>query len=70
MEERESRGYLGTSANALYPLLVKYLSPHTNLVIIRVSREHFRTLWAALTLLRKLAGEEVIARVLHVSGEF
>lgn len=48
---------------------VKYLSPHTNLLILRVSREHYRTLWAALTLLRRVGGHEVIARVLHVGGE-
>lgn len=48
---------------------VKYLSPHTNLLILRVSREHYRTLRAALTLLRRVGGHEVIARVLHVGGE-
>jgi ribonuclease P/MRP protein subunit POP5 len=48
---------------------VKYLSPHTRTLIIRVSREHYRTLWAALTLLRRLGGHQVIARVLHVGGE-
>ncbi|KAM0752343.1 ribonucleases P/MRP protein subunit POP5 [Meredithblackwellia eburnea MCA 4105] len=47
---------------------IKYLSPATHLVIIRVSREHLRTLWASLTLLRRVAGHEVVARVLHVSG--
>lgn len=48
---------------------VKYFSPATSTVIIRVSREHYRTLWAALTLLRKVGGHECIARVVHVSGE-
>ncbi|GAA5853965.1 hypothetical protein JCM8547_008172 [Rhodosporidiobolus lusitaniae] len=47
---------------------VKYLSPSTSTLIIRVSREHYRTLWAALTLLRRIGGEEVVARVVHVSG--
>ncbi|GAA5982744.1 hypothetical protein JCM10908_006768 [Rhodotorula pacifica] len=47
---------------------IKYLSPTTSTVIIRVSREHYRTLWAALTLLRKVGGHECIARVVHVSG--
>ncbi|KAL8291353.1 hypothetical protein RQP46_002331 [Phenoliferia psychrophenolica] len=47
---------------------IKYLSPTTHLLILRVSREHLPTLWAALTLLRRLGGQEVIARVLHVSG--
>ncbi|BGP27987.1 ribonuclease P/MRP protein subunit POP5 [Rhodotorula toruloides] len=47
---------------------IKYLSPSTSTVIIRVSREHFRTLWAALTLLRRVGGQECVARVVHVSG--
>ncbi|GAA5871409.1 hypothetical protein JCM3774_005590 [Rhodotorula dairenensis] len=47
---------------------IKYLSPTTSTVIIRVSREHYRTLWAALTLLRKVGGHECVARVIHVSG--
>lgn len=47
---------------------VKYLSPSTSTLIIRVSREHYRTLWAALTLLRRMGGQEVICRVIHVSG--
>ena len=53
----------------LLRLLVKYLSPTTSTVIIRVAREHYRTLWAALTLLRKVGGHECIARVVHVSGK-
>ncbi|POY74977.1 hypothetical protein BMF94_1953 [Rhodotorula taiwanensis] len=48
---------------------IKYFSSATSTVIIRVSREHYRTLWAALTLLRKVGGHECIARVVHVSGE-
>ncbi|GAA5884106.1 hypothetical protein JCM6882_002142 [Rhodosporidiobolus microsporus] len=47
---------------------IKYLSPSTSTLIIRVSREHYRTLWAALTLLRRIGGQEVVARVIHVSG--
>ncbi|GAA5885420.1 hypothetical protein JCM16303_005191 [Sporobolomyces ruberrimus] len=47
---------------------VKYLSPSTSTMILRVSREHFRTLWASLTLLRKIGGKEVVTRVTHVSG--
>lgn len=51
------------------PVTVKYLSPATQTLIVRVSREHLRTLWAALTLLRRVGGAEVIARVRHVSGQ-
>ncbi|KAK4046448.1 RNA-binding protein pop5 [Microbotryomycetes sp. JL201] len=47
---------------------IKYFSQQTHTAIIRVSRQHFRTLWAALTLLRALHGQPVIARVVHVGG--
>ncbi|KAM0790545.1 hypothetical protein ACM66B_003413 [Microbotryomycetes sp. NB124-2] len=47
---------------------IKYFSQTTHMAIIRVSRQHFRTLWAALTLLRALQGQPVIARVVHVGG--
>ncbi|GAA6006610.1 hypothetical protein JCM11491_003116 [Sporobolomyces phaffii] len=47
---------------------VKYLSPSTSTLILRVSREHYRTLWASLTLLRKVGGHPVVTRVTHVSG--
>ncbi|GAA5938061.1 RNA-binding protein POP5 [Sporobolomyces koalae] len=47
---------------------IKYLSPSTMTMIIRVSREHYQTLWASLTLLRKIGGKPVIVRVTHVSG--
>ncbi|KAK4047658.1 RNA-binding protein pop5 [Microbotryomycetes sp. JL221] len=47
---------------------IKYFSLQTHTVIIRVSRQHFRTLWSSLTLLRKLAGQPVIATVVHVGG--
>ncbi|TNY20092.1 ribonucleases P/MRP protein subunit POP5 [Rhodotorula diobovata] len=47
---------------------IKYFSPSTSTLILRVSREHHRTLWAALTLLRKVGGQECVARVVHVSG--
>ncbi|KAI5481868.1 ribonuclease P/MRP protein subunit POP5 [Pseudohyphozyma bogoriensis] len=47
---------------------IKYLSPNTQILILRVAREHLRTLWASLTLLRRIGGHEVLTRVLHVSG--
>ncbi|GAA5982166.1 hypothetical protein JCM5350_003478 [Sporobolomyces pararoseus] len=47
---------------------VKYLSPGTCTLILRVSREHFQTLWSSLTLLRKIGGYPVIVKVNHVSG--
>ncbi|GAA6011141.1 hypothetical protein JCM10207_005511 [Rhodosporidiobolus poonsookiae] len=47
---------------------IKYFSPSTSTLIVRVAREHRRTLWAALTLLRKVGGVECVARVVHSSG--
>lgn len=36
--------------------------------IVRISRDHFRLLWAALTLIRSINGEACIVTVDHVSG--
>ncbi|KAH8915781.1 hypothetical protein BT69DRAFT_1243626 [Atractiella rhizophila] len=49
-------------------IVVKYYSPVTNLSIIRCSREGHKHIWAALTLLRSIKGQPVIAQVLHVGG--
>lgn len=35
---------------------------------MRCARDHFRTVWAALTLLRELNGKPVIIRVVRCSG--
>ncbi|KZO98935.1 hypothetical protein CALVIDRAFT_535035 [Calocera viscosa TUFC12733] len=55
-------GAVGGSLN------VKYYSPVTNLCIIRVARDHYRTAWAGVTLLTSLNGETCIPRVVHCSG--
>jgi ribonuclease P/MRP protein subunit POP5 len=47
---------------------VIYHSPQTTLTIFRVSRAHYRTLWAATTLLRTLNGHPIVPRVVAVSG--
>ncbi|KAK9469584.1 ribonuclease P/MRP protein subunit [Lipomyces arxii] len=47
---------------------LKYFSPATSTGIIRVSRDHFQMVWAALTLLNEIAGVDVIVSVDHVSG--
>ncbi|KAG1737070.1 uncharacterized protein EDB91DRAFT_1237936 [Suillus paluster] len=49
-------------------LTVKYFSPTTNLCIIRVSRDHHRIAWGAVTLLTGIHDVRVIPRVVHVSG--
>lgn len=47
---------------------VIYHSPLTTLTILRISRAHYRTLWASLTLLREINHHATIPRVVAVSG--
>lgn len=50
---------------------VKYLSPATSTAIVRVSRAHYRLVWAALTYLGRLphpVNRECVIQVVRVSG--
>jgi ribonuclease P/MRP protein subunit POP5 len=50
---------------------VKYFSPATSTVIIRVARSHWRLVWAALTFMQRLpkpVDEACVIQVVHVSG--
>lgn len=52
-------------------LSVKYLSPATSTAIVRVSRAHYRLVWAALTFITRLpnpVNEACTIRVVRVSG--
>ncbi|KAI5848278.1 RNase P and RNase MRP subunit [Tricharina praecox] len=49
-------------------LSVKYFSPVTSTGIVRVSREHVRLVWAALTYLPEVRGKRVVVRVVHCAG--
>ena len=49
-------------------LLVKYFSCATSTGIIRVARDHYRMVWAALTFIRQLGGRECVVTVRRVSG--
>ncbi|KAK4187098.1 ribonuclease P/MRP protein subunit POP5 [Podospora australis] len=52
-------------------LQVKYLSPATSTFILRVSRAHYRIVWAALSFMRSIPiknGRPCIFRVVRVSG--
>ncbi|KAA8894246.1 ribonucleases P/MRP protein subunit POP5, partial [Sphaerosporella brunnea] len=49
-------------------LSVKYFSPATSTGIVRVGREHYRLVWAALTYVREIKGRPCVLRVVHVSG--
>ncbi|KAK9478501.1 ribonuclease P/MRP protein subunit [Lipomyces japonicus] len=47
---------------------LKYFSQATSTGIVRVSRDHYRIVWAALTLLNEIGNNKVVVSVIHVSG--
>ena len=52
-------------------MLVKYFSPATSTAIIRVSRDHYRLVWAALTFTTRLpkpVDQACVMQVVRVSG--
>jgi len=49
-------------------LTVKYFSPTTGICIIRVTRDHHRIAWGAVTLITSLDGFRYIPQTVHVSG--
>ena len=49
-------------------LMVKYFSPITSTGIIRVSRDHVRILWAALSYITNIMNRNAIIQVVRVSG--
>ncbi|GJJ74315.1 ribonuclease P/MRP protein subunit POP5 [Entomortierella parvispora] len=50
------------------PMTLKYFSPHTNIGILRISREEVHIVWGALTFMKELKGRPCIIKVLHTSG--
>ncbi|ORY64991.1 ribonuclease P/MRP protein subunit, partial [Pseudomassariella vexata] len=64
-------GDYGSGACAGGGLMVKYLSQATSTFILRISRAHFRLVWAALTTMDRVPvkdGKPCTFRVVHVSG--
>lgn len=55
-------------ARANSPRAVKYFSPVTSTGILRVARENYRLVWAALTYVKEIQGRPVVIRVVRVSG--
>jgi ribonuclease P/MRP protein subunit POP5 len=49
-------------------LSVRYFSAATNTGVIRVARDHYRMVWAALTFIPELGGRECLVTVRRVSG--
>eukprot|EP00300_Choanocystis_sp_HF-7_P020800 c2067_g1_i1.p1 GENE.c2067_g1_i1~~c2067_g1_i1.p1 ORF type:complete len:150 (+),score=26.23 c2067_g1_i1:14-463(+) len=60
----ESFGQLGGHV----PLALKHLNPSTRTFILRCSRSHFQTVWAAMTLTTNILGVDASIRVLNVAG--
>lgn len=49
-------------------MAVKYFSPVTSTGIIKVSRAHYRMLWASLTFMKEVLGRGAVVTVVRVSG--
>ncbi|KAG5513346.1 hypothetical protein PMAC_001409 [Pneumocystis sp. 'macacae'] len=49
-------------------LNIKYYSPATCMGILRIARQHYRLVWAALTLVKMVHNQRVVIRVLRVNG--
>ena len=47
---------------------VVYYSPLTTLTMMRIARQHYRIIWAGITLLNSIMGIPVLPRVLAISG--
>lgn len=47
---------------------VVYHSPMTTLSILRIARQHYRLIWAGVSLLTSINGQAVVPRVVAVSG--
>ena len=60
-------GDFGAGATAS-TLNIKYFSQVTSTGIIRVAREHYRIVWAAMTFISEILGQPVVFAVQRVSG--
>ncbi|KAJ3202546.1 hypothetical protein HDU67_000434 [Dinochytrium kinnereticum] len=47
---------------------VKYFSPYTGIGIVRVARDHFKMMWAAMTFVSQIKGNKCMINVIHVGG--
>ncbi|CAG8736347.1 17969_t:CDS:2 [Gigaspora rosea] len=56
------RGCTSSSLNGTY------YSPHTNIGLLRVSRDYYRMAWCALTFITQINSRSCTIRVLHVGG--
>ena len=61
-----ARAHLDVDARGVSP--VKYLNAVTQVAIVRSPREHYRGVWAAISLMRSVGSRPFSPRVLHVGG--
>ncbi|CAH9069762.1 unnamed protein product [Cuscuta epithymum] len=55
-------------ASSLNSFQVKYVNPITKVFIIRASREDYKEVWAAITLIRNIGNCPVVFNLLDLSG--
>ncbi|RAL42912.1 unnamed protein product [Cuscuta campestris] len=55
-------------ASSLNSLHVKYVNPITKVCIIRASREDYKNVWAAVTMIRSIGNCPVVFNLLDLSG--
>ena len=64
-------GCLGDDWKDAEKIIVKYLSPATSTFILRVSRAHYKIVWAALSFMNSVPvknGKSCVFKVVRVSG--
>lgn len=49
-------------------LVTRYFNAHTNIMLLRVSRDHYETLWSSMTLMSSFDRRPCALRVVHLSG--
>ena len=47
---------------------VKYFNPLTNVVLLRISRDHYETMWSAMSFITQMNQRECCFRVIHLAG--
>lgn len=46
----------------------RYFNAHTQIMLLRVSRDHYEALWSAMTLMSSFNQRPCLFRVIHLSG--
>jgi len=62
------RHLLLTTIATAAALVTRYFNAHTNIMLLRVSRDHYETLWSSMTLMSSFDRRPCALRVVHLSG--